>query len=303
MLALFICLGLAQWWLVGKAHEEVDKLSARLVPHGKLRYERLWPYLWGGGLVWGLSFESDGMLGLSLQIPQGSSAKARRIEVRKISRDKEGQVDFVHFLIEDLQFPVPKTHAATPKSTDPARHPLPTLFDLGYDAIRMNVELEIRFIPEVSVAVLKINADVHEVGKILATAQLEGSRAVFAKAQDQIVIRELTIDYADRGLLARGKEVAVARAKLSPNVWAKAIDTRLDTLRKQGKWKWDRESDEALRSLLRQPQGLLVRIDPPSDVRLRNIRLYPAADWPTLLGFSLQAQGRLNQSELEKLLN
>ena len=46
----------------------------------------------------------------------------------------------------------------------------------------------------------------------------------------------------------------------------------------------------AARRVVRDSSYFHALIDPPGDVALRNIRLYPIADWPALLGFGLTTE-------------
>ncbi len=292
MLVLAICAGVGQWWMVNRAHAEAAKLVSRLVPHGKLRYERLWPYLWGGGRVWGLSFESDGLLGLSMQIPQGQKFFVRELEVKSLRLDGDGELEFIHGMIHGLEIPVAESHAPPVTQPHPADHELPRLADMGYAQISMDVEFEARYISEANLALLRVNALAPDMGHAFIDAQLEGTPGVFTRAQDQIVLRKVVLDFADAGLLARGKKVAVERAKLRPEVWEQALINRLAQLRSKDLWKWEPQSDQALRRLIRNPEVFRAQIDPASDVLLRNIRLYRTADWPVLLGFSLQAEDK-----------
>ncbi len=42
--------------------------------------------------------------------------------------------------------------------------------------------------------------------------------------------------------------------------------------------------------MIRESGYFRASIDPPGDVAIRNIRLYPMADWPPLLGFGLSTE-------------
>lgn len=281
-LLLAVGAGIAQYALVRETHDAVARLTARLIPHGDLRYERLWPFLWGGARVWGLSFQPEGMLSLSLRIPQGFRVQVRELRLGELQLDSRGGIRSLNGTLYGVQLPV----ASRPAAADPAHQPSPTLFDLGYTGLNFDADFKLEYVESASLAILNVDAHGAGLGRLQSRALLEGTLPVFERAQDQILIRKLEVSFADDGLVRRYKEVAAARAGLSLSAWEAAMIAHLDRRAAEEKWQWDAASARAVRRAIRDSRQFRARIDPPGDVALRNLRLYRVGDWPALLGFS-----------------
>lgn len=286
-LLFLILAGLGQYWLVQRTHDEVARLIARLVPHGDLHYDKLWPFPWGAGRVWGLSFEPAGGLQMALQTPTGLRITARELQISDIRFDDAGRLAHVRGRLLGLRAPVSEIRAPQVDSPDPTRIPSPTLFDLGYTQWRGDVDFDIQYVASPGLATMHFDAALVQMGHAVLDVQLGGSPQVFDRAPDQIMVRKLQLEFADGGLITRYKDVAAGRARLSRVGWEAVMADALDRRAKKEGWKWSDETAAASRKVIRESGYFRAAIDPPGDVALRNIRLYPMSDWPVLLGFGL----------------
>lgn len=287
-LVLAVAAAAGQWLLVQRTQDAAARLVARWVPYGDLHYERLWPWPWGQGQAWGLSFTPQGMLQAQLGTPLGLRLQARELKVRELRYADDGTLERLRGSLIGVQIPVAEQRAAVPESTDLARIARPTLFDLGYTRLNLDLDFDIQYVGSARLAHVWIEARGADLGQARFEAQLEGSPAVFDRAPDQILVRRMDLQFTDAGLLARFKDVSAARAQLKRKDWEAAAARLLETRAQREQWKWDAATAEAARRAIHDSSFVHLRIDPPADVALRNIRLYAVADWPPLLGFSLR---------------
>ncbi|MCC2659126.1 MAG: hypothetical protein K0Q76_4234 [Panacagrimonas sp.] len=293
-LVAIVAAGVGQYWLVQRTHEAAARLVARLIPQGELRYERLWPFPWGGGRAWGLSFQPEGMLQVALQTPTGMRVEAREMRLRELRYSDDGTIERVRGSLLDVRVPVTERRSPIPEQPEVGRMPAPTLFDLGYTQLRFDLEFDIQYVASSRLALVHFNAAGADIGHAALSAQLEGTPQVFDRAPDQIMVRKLELEFADSGLLRRFKDVSAARARLGRTAWEDAMLAYLDRRARKEGWKWDAETARSLQAVVRQSDYVRMKVDPPGDVALRNIRLYPVADWPTLLGFGMTHEGRIS---------
>jgi hypothetical protein len=286
--------GVGQYWLVHRTHAAADRFAARLVPQGELRYERLWPFPWGGGRAWGLSFQPEGMLRVALQLPMGLRIEARELRLRELRFGEDGALERVRGSLLDVRVPVAEHRAPTREPPDVGRMPPPTLYDLGYEQLRFDFDFDIQYVAASRLALIHFNAAGADTGHAVISAQLEGTPQVFDRAPDQILVRKLELEFADSGLIRRFKDVSAARARLGRSAWEDAMLAHLDRRARKEGWKWDADTARALRTVVRHSDHVRLTVDPPGDVALRNIRLYAVADWPTLLGFGVTHEGRIS---------
>lgn len=290
-LVLVLAAGAAQYWLVQRTHEEMARFAARLVPFGELRYEKLFPFPWGSGRAWGVSFQPEGMLSLTLQTPPGLRINVRELRIDSMRRGADGMIEHLDGRMIGVQIPVAEFRAPRPLGPDPAKHAKPTLYDLGYEQLEFDLDFRIQYVAQANLAMVQLNAAGPDLGRAYLSAQLEGSPRTFERAQDQIMVRRVELEFADGGLLTRYKDVAAARARLSRPDWEAAMMEALQRRSRAEKWKWDEGSAQDMRRAIRDSAYFRALIDPPSDVALRNVRLYPVADWPPLLGFTFSTGG------------
>lgn len=287
MLLLAILAGLAQYALVRATQDYVAALQVRLIPQGELRYERLWPFLWGGARVWGLSFQPEGLLRLSLQLPEGFRTDVGELRIEHLALDAGGRIEQLSGRLVDVSLPLDGIRSAPPPPTDPLLQLKPNLADLGYNELRFDADFELRYIAEADLALLRVEARSAGLGRLQLRAQLEGSPPVFARAQDQIRVRRIDVDFHDDGLLRGYKALAAQRAQLSERDWARAVIDGLKRRAAAERWSWDARNLAALGQAIRHPAHVRAGIRPPGEVFLRNLRLYRVADWPRLLGFAI----------------
>lgn len=278
VLALILA-GAAQWALVRRAHDVAAGLIARLVPYGDLRYERLWPWPWGAGHAWNLGFEPQGLLRLNLRAPPGMRVEARELVIHELRSGAHGQFERLRGRLLGVRVPLaPPSDAAWP-----------TLSELGYSALVFDLDFDLRYVAAQHTAHLRLDARARDLGQARLDAQLEGTPQQFDRAPDQVLVRGLELQLTDGQVLARLKALAAERAGLQPAAWEASMIRQLD--RRTAKWKWDAATVEQARRAIRDPRRLHLRMRPPGPVLLRSIRLYPMADWPPLLGFSIVSGG------------
>lgn len=288
--------GAGQWWLVQRTQDEVARWVARLVPQGELRYERLWPFPWGAGRAWGLSFQPEGMLRLTLQTAPGFRIQARELRVEEFRRSAAGRVERVRGTLRGVSIPVQERRGRLPDTADLTRIPPPTLFDMGYSALEMDLAFDLKYVAEANLALLSVNLAGDQIGHAVVQAQLEGTPQIFDRAPDQILVRKLVLEFEDAGLIRRYQDVSAARARLGLPAWQNAMAEQLERRAAKEKWKWDAQTAQAVRGAIRDSDYIRATIDPPGDVILRNIRLYALADWPVLLGFSFSTEGEFDHA-------
>ena len=288
-LVLALSAALLQIYLVKRTHEEMDRLAARLVPHGELRYERIWPLPWGAGRIWGLSFQPEGLLQLSLQTPPGLRIDARELRVDRVRLDAQGLIEHLEGRLIGVEIPVAPRPAPNSRDADLARQNWPSLHELGVEQLEFDLQFRVHYLAQADLAVIEFDAAGAGLGRARMNLQLEGSPHQFQRIQDQIRLRRLDLDFVDEGLLGRYKSAAVARARLDPATWERATIQALDRRMRAEQWRWDEDSRASLFGLIREPRSLRLRIDPRCDVLLRDVRRYPYSAWAGRLGFALNA--------------
>lgn len=294
-LVALVAVGAGQWWLVEKSHEEAKRVIARVIPYGELHYKKLWPWPWGAGRVWDLSFQPEGMSKLLFLVPDGFVVTARELRIDEYLLADDGTLDRLRGSLLGVEIPVAEVKAGPPGAADPADDPLPTLYDLGYTRVKVDLDFSVEYVHEANLAMVKVNAAGPDVGRAWLSAHLEGTPGMFSRAPDQVLVRKSSIEFADDGgLLAKLKDVAAARSHLGRPAWEQAMIGRLDQRAQAAKWQWDDASAQAVRRAIRESGYLRAEIDPPSDVVLRNIRMYKVGDWPRLLGFAFSADGKFD---------
>lgn len=287
--ALILAAGLAtlgQYALVQRCDEAARALVLRLIPYGQLGYEKLWPWFWGGGHVWNVSFEPAGLLQLNLQTPPGYRLRARELRVHWIDPGWFSGMPTVSGSLQGLVLPVPERRSPAPEPGTPG--PMPSLHELGYRALQFNAGFRARFIPEARLLLLQVEGRAVDIGAFHMKLHLEGDAATFKRAPDRILLRRLELSFSDGGLLQRYREVAAARRGVSATELTQVLQQALDGIAQTPAWTWDPASTQALRQALADPKSFQAQLDPPAQVLLRNIRLYRPAIWGRELGFSLE---------------
>lgn len=292
-LLLLVVAGLAQYWLVQRTQDAMAQLTARLIPHGELRYARLWPFLWGGARVWGLSFQPEGLFRVGLQATPGFRVQVRELRVQHLRQGADGQLESLAGQAFGVRLPLSDLHGIA--APGPAALPMPSPSELGYGALEFDLDFRVEYVDSANLALVELNAAGAELGQLTLDTQLEGTAGVFSRAPEQLLIRRLELQWADGGLGQRYRDVAATRARLSRGDWQRALIARLDQRARQEHWKWDAGSSAAARRVIADADFLRLRLDPPGDVVIRNMRLYAMSDWPALLGFELATEGRIER--------
>lgn len=289
VLVLLVLAAGAQYWLWQRTQDELARLTARLIPHGELRYDHVWPFLWGGGRIWGLSFQPEGLLRVGLHATSGVAMHTREVRIHRLRLGPGGAVSQVQGTALGVTLPLTDLHGII--ATGPDHLPVPSPADLGYASLRFDLDFRVDYVAPSRLARVKLTADGPVLGQMHLSASLEGVPEVFARAPEQLLIRALQLEWADGGLLERYKDVAAARARLTRSTWERAVIARLDQRARIEKWKWQADTAQAVRDVIRPSPYLRLQLDPPGDVVLNNIRLYRMRDWPALLGFELDTTG------------
>jgi hypothetical protein len=241
--------------------------------------------------VWNLSFQPEGVSKLLFLVPDGFRVTAKELRIDDIGLTDDGRLDHVRGTLVGVEIPV-SPRKAGPAGPEPIDDPLPTLSDLGYTQLALDLDFSVQYLPDENIVSMKLNGAGPGFGRFWASSQLEGSSATFARTPDQLLVRRSTLQFADGGWLTRLKDVAAARSHLSRAAWEQAMIAGLDRRSIAAKWQWDDASAQAVRRAIRDPGYFETTIDPPGDVILRNIRLYKIGDWPALLGFTFTADGK-----------
>lgn len=292
-LLLLVVAALAQYWLMQRTQDAAARLTARLIPHGELHYQRLWPFLWGGARVWGLSFQPEGLFRVGLQAAPGFRVQVRELRVQHLRQGADGQLESLAGQAFGVRLPLADLHGIA--APGPAALPMPSPSELGYAVIEFDLDFRVEYVDSAHLALVDLSAAGAELGRLTLDVRLEGSPVVFSRVPDQLLLRRLELRWADGGLGQRYREVAATRARLSRGDWQRALIARLNQRARQENWKWDAASAAAARRVIADADFLRLRLDPPGDAVIRNMRLYPMSDWPALLGLELATEGRIER--------
>lgn len=118
---------------------------------------------------------------------------------------------------------------------------------------------------------------------------LRGGPEIFRAETAALELGQLRLEYRDLGLLSRLKTLLALRARVSTGALDQALAARLERETRQRALHWNENDYRALAAFLREPRALLLRLDPPGRLRLRDLSLYAASDLPQVLGLELRA--------------
>lgn len=283
LLVLILCA--AQLWLLQRMHAEMERLSARLIPQGELRYQAMWPFLWGEARIWGLSFQPEGLLQLSMRTPPGYRVTLRELRIEDWRLGPNGELEFLRGRLRGLSLPIADAGTAT----RPARARLPTLAELGFSALDMDVAFTAQYLVAADLAVISIDSDSNVWGQARASLHLEGGPAAFLRSQDQVLLRKLHVDLLDHERLQQLKLSAARAAGVSSKAWTQTLAGGLQRRAQLERWDWTADSLAAMGQAIREPRSIQLTLDPPGRFLARDLRLHKVANWSRVLGFQLQA--------------
>ncbi len=278
LLALAVVAGVGQWWLLGRAEFEAQRLVAQWQGYGHLRYDRLWVYPWGAGWARGVSFEPTGFTQAALGTPLGYRIELGELRFDHLQVD-DGQLTEIRLKLKDLDLPMQDAYRFRGRMAPPA------LADLGYETLRFDGGLRLRQTPGQHLMLLDGDVAAADFARLRFSLQLDADGRRLQMAPDQIGLRGLQLDYEDRGLLPRYRQYTAALLGVTAEAAAQAMIDKLNQRSLRENWKWDEASSRALRAFIRRPQRCYIELSPPGDVVLRNLSLYAVGDWPPLLGF------------------
>lgn len=279
--------GAAQYWLLQRAEFEAQRLIAQWQGYGRIHYDRLWVYLWGSGFVDGLSFEPTGLTQATLGLPLGYKLQIDTLHFERPSLDPQNRLSQLRLRFDGLHLPMQDAYKLR------GRNPPPALLHLGYGELLLDGRLSIRQLGDADLLLVDGDVNGADFADIDFSLQLDADQNRLLKAPDQIGLRKLTVDYADRGLMQRYLGYSAAMMRLPPETARNALIAQLDERARREAWTWDESSREALRAFLRDPVGFHLVLDPPRDVVVRDLSLYKIGDWPAVLGFKLQPPEQL----------
>lgn len=281
LLVALVGAGAAQCWVQRQADEVAQRLAAQWSAYGQLRYERVWVWLWGAGELRGLSFEPSGLTQALLGTPWGYRLTVERLRFARPRFDTQGRPTGVSLRFEGLQLPMQDAYRLRGSQTPPA------LARLGYAALDFDGELELRLAAESR----RLQLDGEVRGRDFAdfgfSLQLQTTLEQLRLAPDRAGLRRLYLDIDDRGLMPRYRDYWARREQRTPEATVARLLAELDARARRERWRWDAESEAALRGFVQAGEPLSVRLDPPDDVVLRDLPLYRVGDWPRLLGLRL----------------
>ncbi|MGB0955713.1 MAG: hypothetical protein ACPGZP_06885 [Panacagrimonas sp.] len=279
---LLVALGLVEFWLVQRAHQAMRELRTSLVAHGELRYQRLWPWLWGAGRVEGLSFEPAGLLQSQTGLPQGYRIQIEKLTVERIDPGWIGDSVAVRGRMLGLKLPLIEP------ADSPAPDRPPILTELGYQQWVFDFDYQARYLPAAKMWVLQLEGFGDDFVSLSASLTLGGDLALLQNAPDQIRLARLALSVEDAGLWDRYRAVSEQRgfdqAALA-DYWNQHIERLPDA---QG---WDAQRRNALHAVIDEQRGFEVVLEPPGEMLLRNLRLSPFHTWPKGFGLTLKQKG------------
>ncbi|MGQ0528241.1 MAG: hypothetical protein ACT4PG_00185 [Panacagrimonas sp.] len=289
VLLLLLIVSAAQLWLLQRMHTEMERLSARLIPQGELRYQAMWPFLWGEARVWGLSFQPEGLLKLSMRTPPGFRVTVRELRIEDWRLGAHGELEFLRGRLRGLRFPIADANAAGTSSTRLARARLPTLAELGFPVLELDVRFTSQYLRAADLAVISIDSRSNVWGQAQASVHLQGTPAAFLRSQDQLLLRKLQIDLPDHLRLHQLKQSAARAQGVSTRAGSPALALGLQQRARTERWDWSPGSLSAMQQALRESRSLQITLAPPDDFLLRDLRMHKAANWSRELGFGLRA--------------
>lgn len=291
LLLALVAAGVAQYLLHQRAQDEAKRVAAEFLGYGQLRYERVWANLWGTARVWNLSFEPTGFVQAALHTPFGYRARARELRIERLRLAEDGSPRLIEGSLLGVSVPVVDARSALSPAVLQGLA-LPSLAELGYTELALNLDFSLHFLPEAELVLLKLKAQGKNLADIVLDAQIEGDAARFRTAPDQIGLRKLRLEYTDAGLTRSLKEVMAARAKVSVPSLEQSLIAQLDRRAQAQNWKWDAATAQAVRRFIRESGQATLLLDPPGELVLRNLPLYAVGDRPPLLGFSFAVPGK-----------
>lgn len=290
LLLMLVAAGVAQYLLYQRAQDEAKRVAAQFLGYGQLRYERVWANLWGTARASNLSFEPTGFTQAMLHTPLGYRASARELRIERLRLNEDGGARLIEGSLLGISVPVVDARSALSPAAF-AGLALPSLAEMGYTELALDIDFSLRFLPEAELVLLKLKARGRNLADIVLDAQIEGDGVRFRTAPDQIGLRKLRLEYTDTGLTRSLKDVMAARSRVSVPSLEQSLIAQLDQRAKEQNWKWDAATAQAVRRFIRESGQATVLLDPPGQLVLRNLPLYAVGDRPQLLGFSFAVPG------------
>ncbi|ROH93521.1 hypothetical protein ED208_03100 [Stagnimonas aquatica] len=263
-------------------------LAAQLEPLGQLQYQELRAHPWGQGSVEQLRFLPSPDTARRLRLPAGAELRVDALEVDRYRESGDGIPEKFEARLRGLHWPASTTVTSGPEVGDPAEQPLPSLGELGYQELRFDGRLRLQYLRDAGALQLAFALRDPSAARLDGELSLFAEPAVFRGEWQSLTLSQLRLDYRDLGLLARLKPLLALRARVSNEGLDAALVTRLERETRQRGLRWPAEDYAALVGFLREARGLRIRMDPPGELRLRDLPLYAEADLPQVLGLELR---------------
>lgn len=263
-------------------------LAAQLEPLGQLQYQNLRAHPWGRGSVEQLRFLPSADTARQLRLPAGAELRIDALEVDRYRESGDGVPENFEARLRGLHWPASMAITGGPEVGDPAEQALPSLDELGYRELRFDVRLRLQYLPDAGVLQLAFALRDPAAAAVEGELSLGADPAVFRGELQSLELSQLRLDYRDLGLLARLKPLLALRARVSAEGLDAALLARLERETRQRGLRWPAEDYAALAGFLREARALRIRMDPPGQLRLRDLPLYAEADLPQVLGLELR---------------
>jgi hypothetical protein len=264
-------------------------IAAQLEPWGQLRYQNLRAHPWGQGSVEQLGFTLSPSAARQLSLPAGTELRIDRLEISRYREDSGQTPERLLARWSGLHWPLPHRITTGTEITDPAEQPLPSLGELGYPEWRFDGELGLRYLPAEHSLQLRFSLSEPSALALAGHLSLRSGAEIFRGETAALELGQLQLEYRDLGLLSRLKTLLALRARVSASALEQALVARLERETQQRALHWNENDYRALDSFLREPQALLLRLDPPGKLQLRDLSLYAESDLPQVLGLELRA--------------
>lgn len=264
-------------------------IAAQLEPWGQLRYQNLRAHPWGQGSVEQLSFTLSPSAAKQIGLPADTVLRVDRLEISRYREDSRQTPEKFLARWSGLHWPLPRRITTGAEITDPAEQPWPSLGELGYPELRFDGELRLQYLPAEHALQLRFSLSEPSALALTGHLSLRGGPEIFRAETAALELGQLRLEYRDLGLLSRLKTLLALRARVSTGALDQALAARLERETRQRALHWNENDYRALAAFLREPRALLLRLDPPGRLRLRDLSLYAASDLPQVLGLELRA--------------
>lgn len=289
-----IAAGIAQYRAHEAATAQLRSFATLARPAALIRAERLWPFLWGGGLAWNVSLEPAGEIKKALGVPFGYQIRAQRLRLHAIEMAPDGFPRAFDLSLSGAQLPVPAIEGAALPEPPALRRP--RLRELGVEQLDGTLRLRFERLAD-GAWQLAFDGAAQDLGRLAgAIAGTPGPRFVHGDLSD-FALTQAEARWADAGLARLILDWLARHARQAPSDLSRTLAEHVDRQAREQDWTLDADSQAALRRLAQAPRSATVQLRPLHAVLLKNLPLYRPGDRFALLGVRISDQARFEDED------